>query len=65
MKYRYTGSGIMTFYDSEGKAYTVSAEKREVDVDEEINVAGIELIDEKFTLGKSKLGKAKLKKESD
>ena len=46
MKYRYTGSGIMTIHDSKGKPYTVSAENREVEIDEEVNVTGIELVGE-------------------
>jgi len=44
-KYRYTGSGIMTFHVDE-KPYTVTVENREVTFDKKIEVAGMELIEE-------------------
>ena len=40
-KYIYGGSGIMTFYDKKGNPHIVSAENREVILEDKLDILGI------------------------
>jgi len=56
-KYKYTGTGIMTFWDKKKERHTVSLDHPEVILNEKIEVAGIELVEEiKETKGSKKPG---------
>ena len=53
-KYTYLGSGIMTFHDKKGIPHIVTTEKREVILDEKLDIAGLKREEIKKLIKKKK-----------